>query len=150
MKKVLFCIVFALTIVFAGAQTNRLVTNTLRTYVMEDNYGNVSNHRMSNQFISIDTTFTQGDTLAFATYDGEYFCDYKFPITRVIDKGGTKIYRCNPRGNKESAMLSVLAENIHYNVYSETDEPQCYTYTEYYGILRRRTPFGYIEYKFKF
>lgn len=146
MKKIINLVVmtFCLLLGMSSYAQMSAPIQTIRSYVIDD-----QEIEMSNQWITIDTNYVNGDTLSFTTYDSDGDFKYTFPITRIDRDGNKCVYRCNPKGNRESASLTIFTETIHYNVYMPDGEPECYVMTEEYAILRKRTPYGHMKYKFK-
>ena len=145
MKKIIFfaAFVFCSLVMFnANAQDNEVLVNTLKTCVTDG-----TSIKLPNQYIAIDTTFVCGDSLRYTSYTENGDFKYSFPITRVDNFGSKCVYHCNPNGNIESASLTVYTEICHDNAY---DNQQCHYYIEQYGILRRRTNYGYVQHAFKF
>lgn len=121
---------------------NRVFAPAFRTCVSGD-----TRVELSNGYIEMDTDFGESGMLLFTVFGDFGPTDYAFPVTKVEERGDAVLYRCNPMGSKEEALLIVYSDTLHYNEYSEGDN-RCVEYTERYCVLRKRTPYGYLEYRF--
>ena len=147
MKKLIIFMTILVCSLFVGApraQENDILVPIKTTCVVDG-----TKYELANRWMDIDTTFVDGDSLRFTIYSNNGPSDFSFPITSITYNGNKCIYHCNPRGNKESACLTIYTETYHYNVYQTDGEPICCQYTERYAVMRRRTSFGYMEYKFQ-
>lgn len=144
MKKIIFITILFCSL-FVGAsyaQDNEMLVPIKTTCVVD-----TMKCDLATRWMVIDTTFA--DSLKFTIYSNNGSSEFAYPITRVSHNGNKCVYHCNPRGNKESACLTIYTEAYHYNVYQNNGEPICCQYTERYAVMRRRTSFGYMEYKFQ-
>lgn len=126
MKKFITIIaIFICTSIIGATYAQDVLVPVKKSCVVED-----TEYALSDAWIMIDTTFVCGDSLKFSTYGVDGLIDYSFPITRIDRQGDKCTYRCNPLGNKESACLTT---------YNDKD---CY------AVLRKRTLYGQVVYKF--
>lgn len=102
---------------------------------------------LSNVYMDINTAFKTGGTVSFTTFMDDGYQDHTYNITKVEQGGDVTKYRCIGDDGKETALLIVYRKVTHHNVYSQ-DGNFCEEREDDYCILRRRTPYGYMEYRF--
>ena len=147
MKKFITFIAIFICLLFAGAtyaQDSQVLVPVKKCCIVED-----TEYELADTWITLDTSFVDGDSLRFTTYGVDGPIDYSFPITRIDRDGNKCTYRCNPSKSKEAACLTIYTETYHYNVYVDGGEPMCCLFTERYAILRKRTSYGHVAYKFQ-
>lgn len=145
MKKFITIIaIFICTSIIGATYAQDVLVPVKKSCVVED-----TEYVLSDTWIMIDTTFVCGDSLKFSTYGVDGQIDYSFPITRIDQQGDKCTYHCNPLGNKESACLTIYTDKYHYNVYQDNGEPICYQWEDRYAVLRKRTLYGQVVYKFQ-
>lgn len=149
MKKFIILISIFVCSLFVGAtyaqNDNMLLAPTKASCMFQGD-----KYQLANQWLSMDTTCVDGDSLQFTIYSGKETYHFSYPITSVVQGGNKCIYRCNPYKNKEMACLIIYAETYHDNVYQENGEPPiCCEWSKRYAVLRTRTSYGYTEYKFR-
>ena len=142
MKRLLIIAAAMLLSLVAYSQGNVLV------YASRSCVSGETRIELQNVHMDIDTQFTDGK-VSFTVFGSNGTERYDYRITKVERGNGFVNYRCNPKGNKEDALLKVYRQTSHYNEYSENGN-SCVEFTENFCVLRRRTPYGYLEYRFVF